>query len=95
MKEISYGVRELQAHLGDALRATQRGDRVSITSHRKVVAYLVRADGKIPKESAVERKLRRLAAEGKIRLGKPGPIPPYTLPPGITGLTDQLLADRR
>lgn len=95
MKQVSYGVRELQAHIGDALRAVQRGDRVLITSRRKVVAILSKSDEKLPGESAVQRKLRRLAAEGKIRLGKPGPIPPYTLPKGVRGLTDQVLADRR
>ena len=95
MKQVTYGIRELQANLGDAIRAAQRGDQVLVTSRGKIVATLHGAHGKLPRESAVRRKLRRLAAEGKVRLGKPGPIPPYTLPPGITGLTEQLLADRR
>lgn len=95
MKQVTYGMRELQANLGEAIRAAQRGDHVLVTSRGKIVASITGAHGKAPGESAVSRKLRRLAAEGKVRLGKPGPVPPYTLPPGIKGLTDQLLKDRR
>ncbi len=94
MKHLSYGVREFQARIGEALRAAQRGDRVLITSHGRAVAVLAKADAALPGESGEDRKRRRLAAEGKLRLGRRGRIPPYT-PPRIGGLSDQLQADRR
>ena len=94
MTDISYGVRELQAHLGQALRAVERGDRVVITSHGRPVAMINKVDSSIKRLSALERKLLRLAAEGKLILGKRGPIPDYTAP-RISGLAKQLLADRR
>jgi len=94
MKQVTYGVRELQSHLGDALRAVRRGERVLITSHRRVVAVLLREDDELPGEDPVERKLRRMAAEGKIRLGKRGRIPPFKAF-ALGGVSDQVLADRR
>ena len=94
MKQITYGVRELQAHIGDALRAVERGERVLITSRHRVVAVLSKGNGKIGKETTVERKLRRLASEGKVRLGKPGRIKPFKGFP-IHGVTDLFLAERR
>jgi antitoxin (DNA-binding transcriptional repressor) of toxin-antitoxin stability system len=94
MKHVSYGVRELQAHLGDALRAVERGDQVVITSRGRAVAVLARTDKEVPGESDLERKLKRLALEGKIRLGKRGAIPPYAVP-RISGLAKQLEKDRR
>jgi prevent-host-death family protein len=94
MKEISYGVRDLQAHLGRALRAVERGDRVVITSHGRPIATLSRPVEPSEDLSPEERKLRRMAAEGKIVLGKPGRIPDYKVS-RISGLTRQLQADRR
>ena len=94
MKEISYGVRELQANLGQALRAVARGDRVVITSHGRPVATIEKAGRSTKVLPPLERKLLRLAAEGRILLGKRGPIPDYVAP-RISGLAEQLLADRR
>jgi prevent-host-death family protein len=94
MKHVTYGVRELQANLGDALRAAQRGDQVIITSRGKAVAVLAKANASLPGESAVERKLRRLASEGKVRLGTNEPIPPFKPYKG-TGLSGQVIRDRR
>jgi antitoxin (DNA-binding transcriptional repressor) of toxin-antitoxin stability system len=94
MKHLSYGVRDLQAHLGDALRAVERGDHVVITSRGRAVAVLARPDKELPGESDEERKLKRLASEGKIRLGKGGSIPPYRVP-NVGGLAKQLEKDRR
>jgi prevent-host-death family protein len=94
MKYVTYGVRELQANLGDALRAARRGERVIITSRNKAVALLTRIDAELPDEPAIERKLRRMAAQGRIRIGDPSPIPLFK-PMAIGGLARQLLADRR
>ena len=94
MKDISYGVRELQANLGKALRAVERGDRVIITSHGRPVATIARVGMSAKALPPLERKRLRLAAEGKLILGKPGPIPPYVAP-HVSGLAEQVLADRR
>lgn len=94
MKDISYGVRELQAHLGEALRAVQRGDRIVITSRGKPVATLARVDSSAKSLPPLERKLLRLAAEGKLVLGKRGPIADYAAP-RVAGLANQILSDRR
>lgn len=94
MKEISYGVRELQANLGQALRAVRRGDRIVVTSHGRPVATIAKADPSVRALPSLERKLLRLAAEGKLILGKRGPIPDYAAP-RIGGLAKQVLADRR
>jgi prevent-host-death family protein len=94
MKQLSYGVRELQAHLGEALRAVDRGDRIVITSRGRAVAVLAKADAESSEDSAQERRLKRLAAEGKIRMGKRGAIPAYQVP-RVAGLAKQLDTDRR
>lgn len=94
MRDVSYGVRELQAKLGDALRLVKAGNRVIVTSHGKPVAVLMRTDMKEIPDSAVDRKLRRMAAQGKIRLGRGGPIRPFR-PWNIGGVVEQLLKDRR
>jgi prevent-host-death family protein len=94
MKLLSYGVREFQARLGEALRAAGRGDRVVITSRGRAVAVLARPDADEPGDSPEDRRRKRLAAEGKLRLGKRGPAPPYRLP-RVRGLARQLEADRR
>ena len=94
MKDISYGVRELQANLGRALRAVERGDRVVITSHGRPVATIAKVDSTATSLPPLERKLLRLAAEGRLKLGKRGPIPDYVAP-RIGGLAKQVLSDRR
>ena len=94
MEYITYGVRELQAQLGEVLRAVESGKRVYVTSRRKVVAMITRPDVDLPGESPVERKLRRLAAQGKVRLGKHARIRPYRVPQ-VEGLSRQVLVDRR
>lgn len=94
MKEVSYGVRELQAHLGQALRAVQRGDRVIITSHGRPVAKIDPVTAETKTLPALERKLLRLAAQGRLVLGKRGSIPDYVAP-RVGGLAEQVLSDRR
>ena len=94
MKDISYGVRELQANLGRALRAVREGNRIVITSHGRPIAMIARADPSARNLPPLERKLRRLASEGKLVLGADGPIPDYTAP-RVSGLSRQVLADRR
>lgn len=93
MKYVTYGVREFQQHFGEAMRAAQNGDRVIITSHGRSVVALVKANGKLPNETRVERRLRRLAAQGKIILGTGGPVKDFPVF-HEGGLVRQLLKDR-
>ena len=96
MREISYGVRELQAHLGQALRAVQQGERVVITSHGRPIAVMGKADPRLRKTSSAERKLLKMAAEGRLLLGsKRGQMIAPFKTPRLSGLTRQVLADRR
>ena len=95
MKQLTIGMRDLQANLAEAIRLASNGGHVLVSSRGKIVAVITGVHGKIPGESPVMRKLRRLAAEGKVRLGKPGKIKPFTPLPGVTGLTEQLIKDRR
>jgi prevent-host-death family protein len=96
MKAISYGVRELQAHLGQALRAVQQGDRVIITSHGRPIAVMGKVESRPTRKSSVEEKLLRMAAEGRLLLGRKRgqKITPFKAPL-LSGLTQQVLMDRR
>jgi prevent-host-death family protein len=96
MKEISYGVRDLQAHLGQALRAVKRGDRVVITSHGRPIAVMGKAEPGRKSVPTVERKLQKLAVEGKLILGsrRGQRITPFKAP-NLPGLVQGFLADRR
>ena len=94
MKDVSYGVRELQANLGKVLRSVRNGDRVVITSHGRPVAVIDKAGPSLRTLPALERKLLRLSAEGKLLLGRHDPIVDYEAP-RIGGLARQVLADRR
>ncbi|MBI2923055.1 MAG: type II toxin-antitoxin system Phd/YefM family antitoxin [Planctomycetes bacterium] len=93
MKTITFGVREFQAHIGDALRFVGAGARVVITSRGKPVAVLSQPGAGHPRQSALDRRITRLAAEGRLLEGEGGRIPAYTVP-AVDGLTDQLLRDR-
>ncbi len=94
MTDITFSVRELQAHLGDALRAVDRGDHVIVTSRGRPVAEISRPKRvrRASKEDPIDRKLRQMAAQGKLILAtKPGPI---KVPCLIPGLAEQWRKDR-
>ena len=95
MKVLTYSVREFQAHLGEALRAARKGDRVRIVA-RGAPDVVLTQEGRPSsrKESAEERMLKRLAAQGKVRLARPGRIRPFR-PFNLSGVSEQVLADRR
>jgi antitoxin (DNA-binding transcriptional repressor) of toxin-antitoxin stability system len=71
------------------------GNRIVVTSHGRPVATITKSKPLLKSLSSLERKRRRLAAEGKLILGNGNPIPDFTPPPGVTGLAAQVLADRR
>ena len=94
MKTITYGVREFQAHLGDALRFVSSGARVVVTSRGTPVALVSKPEARLPKASALERTLERMAAEGRLVQGHGGRIRPFKAP-AVGGLSEQLLKVRR
>jgi prevent-host-death family protein len=82
---VTVGIRELKAHLSAYVRRARAGEVVLVSDRGEVVAQLapVGPDGR----TDVPAGLRRLAQEGKLRLGQPNdpslyPIMAPVLPPG-------------
>ena len=94
MKEIILGVREFQAQLGRALRTAREGGRVVITSHNLPVANLVPPARESRPAGGIEAKLRRLAKQGRVRLGVIGPMP-KARPVKFSNLGARIESDRR
>ncbi|KAF0242881.1 MAG: hypothetical protein FD180_3683 [Planctomycetota bacterium] len=94
MKDLILGVREFQAQLGLALRTAREGGRVVITSRNRPVANLVPPAEERKPAGGLEAKLRRLANQGRVRLGYIGPMPKFK-PLKFANLGAQIEADRR
>ena len=94
MKEIQFGVRELQAHIGRALKAVRAGNRVVITSRSEPVAMLVKPETATRGKNSLDRKLDELAAEGWLKRGNGKPIGKVRTF-RIKGVIDRLIAERR
>ncbi|KAF0246307.1 MAG: hypothetical protein FD180_795 [Planctomycetota bacterium] len=94
MKELFLGVRELQAHIGQALKAVREGRRVVVTSRSEPVAEIVKPRKPARNPDPVERKLDRLAAEGWLHRGNGKPIGKVRTFP-LKGVVARLMADRR
>jgi prevent-host-death family protein len=60
MREV--GVRELKAHLSEALREVERGGQLRVTVHGRAVADIV------PATVGRDDRLRSLVAEGRLTL---------------------------
>jgi antitoxin (DNA-binding transcriptional repressor) of toxin-antitoxin stability system len=76
---MQFSIRELKANPARAIELARKGELVEITSHRKVVAELIRP-AKKPKQNELtdEQALNRLitsglaqAAEKPLKLGRP------------------------
>ena len=95
MKEVYFGVREFQAHIGRALRAVREGQRVIITSRDQEVAVVTRPSRTKPMKSALDRKLDRLAAEGYLHRGNGKPIRDCDIPTfQLEGVIEELRRQR-
>lgn len=95
MKELHYGVKDLQAHLSQALRAAEAGNRVVVTRNNREILEISIPRRTARKVSAADRALERLIQRGVLSPArKTGPIPAFK-PLRIGGLLEQLLADRR
>src|SRR5258705_11830640 len=94
MKVVPYGVREVQARTGKALRIVERGGTILVTSRGRPVAMIVAPDVKLAGETDEDWKLRRMAAEGRIIPGNGRRIRRFRGFP-IGGLSDQIIADRK
>lgn len=79
---MQVSIRELKANPARAIALAQQGNRVQITSHRKVVAELVQPTDKPTPKSALsdEEALQRLLASGLVV--KPA-TKPFKLPKAV------------
>lgn len=94
MKVVPYGVREVQAQIGKALRIVEKGGTILVTSRGRPVAMIVAPDTKLAGETDEDWKLRRMAAEGRIILGNGRRIRrPRGYPLG--NVSAQVIADRQ
>jgi len=93
MKVVPYGVRELQAKIGEALRIVERGGSIVVTSRGRPVAMVVPPEAKLAGETHEDWVLRRMAAEGRIipgngkRIRRPRGYP-------LGNVSHQVIADR-
>lgn len=95
MKEVTYGVREFQARVSEAIRAVHEGKRVVVVSRNRPVAEMVLPRKPARRMSSLERKLERLYESGKLsRPLKTGPMPPIH-PVPMPGILEEFLANRR
>ena len=95
MKELTFGVKELQARLSSVLRAVRSGTRVVVTSHDLPIAEISIPRKKAAKLSPQDRRRAQLIRRGiLLPATRPGPIPALK-PLQIGGLREQLEKDRR
>lgn len=95
------GVREVKNKLSEFLRLVAEGETVLVTDHGRVVAQLAPPPLITPPAGSDEEALRRLAAQGKIRLARsnvpsPGAGPVTRLPEDVDfeAIYDDVRADR-
>ena len=96
---MQISIRELKANPARAIALTRQGQRVQITSHRKVVAELVApcAQRSLPSSTADEQALARLLASGLVAEAPTQPLQlgePIDLPSGSTLFSDWVVQER-
>ena len=94
MKVVPYGVREVQAQIGKALRIVAKGGTILVTSRGRPVAMIVPPEARLAGESEEDWTLRRLAAEGKIIPGNGKRVRKFRGFP-IGNASERFIADRR
>jgi antitoxin (DNA-binding transcriptional repressor) of toxin-antitoxin stability system len=94
MKQVPYGVREVQARIGQVLRIVGAGDAVLVTSRGRPVAMIVAPDVKLKGESDEDWTIRRLAAEGRLIPGNGKRIRRFRGFP-LGKASERFIADRR
>ena len=65
----TIGSRELKNRLGRYLGLVRRGERITITDRGKPVAHMIPAGPENPQEQTVMDVLKKLEAEGHLKLG--------------------------
>jgi len=93
MKVVTYGVRELRAKIGKALRIVERGGSIVVTSRGRPVAMVVPPDSKLAGETHEDWVLRRMAAEGRIIPGNGKRIRRHR-GYALGNVSNQVIADR-
>ena len=89
---MQISIRELKANPSQAIAVMQSGERVQITSHRKVVAELVQPQNVVtnPPVMSDEEAIQKLLASGLIVQAATKPMKlgePLVFPPGPNGQT--------
>lgn len=89
---MQLSIRELKTNPSHAIALMQAGERVQITSHRKVVAELVRPQNMVTPPSVMsdEEAMQKLLASGLIAQPATQPMKlgePLRFPPGPNGQT--------
>jgi antitoxin (DNA-binding transcriptional repressor) of toxin-antitoxin stability system len=84
-------IRALKDRLSAFLRDVQRGDVILVTDRGRLVAEIRPPTVEAPALGASERKLRRLATEGVVKLGLPNRADAYRKP-GIS-LPDKVVEE--
>lgn len=97
---MDVSVRELKAKLSDYLKRAAAGEEVTVTSHGRPIARLVRVALHSPHKQPNSAEIRRrLAAIPGIIMGEPGPIRgskhPIRIRKGEKTLSEIVLEDRR
>ncbi len=85
---VDVTAKELKLRLGKYLAAAACGETVRVTRRGKVVAELC------PPALSARDKLERLAAQGLVRPGLGGPLPPYEPAPGGRSGAEIILEER-
>lgn len=96
MKAI--GVRELKAQLSRYLRDVQAGETVLVTDRGRVIAELRSPSATPAPESELDRKLRRMAERGSLRIGAshdPSLYRTPPIPPSPEGTAQRLIDEER
>jgi prevent-host-death family protein len=89
------GSREFKNRLGRYLSAVRRGETLLVTDRGKPVAKVIPPDQDLPPKPSFEEVLKRLEAEGAIRLAK-GRLGPFkAVRSRGKSLSQTILEDRR
>lgn len=70
--KTAVGIREFKANLSAHLHRVESGERLTITDRGRAIATLEPIERREP-----AAWLKQLAVEGRVRLGRPGPVGTY------------------
>lgn len=92
----TVGSREFKNRQAHYLRRVRRGETLLVTARGKPLAEVIPPQGQARTTPTLEERLRELAAQGHLRLGRRGPWPRFK-PVPLRGkpLSQMIIEDRR